>query len=45
MPYSKENLRAWINDPQREKPGAHMPRFIFTSQEVDELTEYLDGLK
>ncbi len=45
MPYSKENLRAWLKDPQQEKPGAHMPRFIFSEDELDQLTEYLDGLK
>lgn len=45
MEYSKANLRAWLNDPQQEKPGAHMPRFLFTEQELDQLTEYLDGMK
>lgn len=45
LPYSKDNLRAWLNDPQALKPGAHMPRFIFSEEELDQLTEYLDGLK
>jgi cytochrome c oxidase subunit 2 len=45
MEYSKENLKKWLHDPQAEKPGAHMPRFIFTEAELDELTDYLDGLK
>jgi cytochrome c oxidase subunit 2 len=43
--YSKDNLRKWLNDPQAEKPGAHMPRFIFDQDQLDQLTEYLDGLK
>jgi cytochrome c oxidase subunit 2 len=43
--YSKENLRRWLNDPQAEKPGAHMPRFIFDAGQLEALTEYLDGLK
>lgn len=45
MKYSRENLKKWLHDPQAEKPGAHMPRFIFTETELDELTDYLDGLK
>ena len=45
MDYSKANLRAWLNDPQQEKPGAHMPRFLFSETELDQLTEYLDGMK
>ena len=45
MDYSKENLRKWLHDPQAVKPGAHMPRFIFTEAELDDLTDYLDGLK
>jgi cytochrome c oxidase subunit II len=43
--YSKENLKAWLRDPQAVKPGAHMPRFIFSESELDDLTDYLDGLK
>ena len=43
--YSRENLKAWLNDPQALKPGAHMPRFIFSEPELEALTEYLDGLK
>ncbi len=43
--YSKENLKAWLSDPQAVKPGAHMPRFIFSEKELDDLTDYLDGLK
>lgn len=43
--YSRENLKAWLRDPQALKPGAHMPRFIFSEPELDALTDYLDGLK
>jgi len=45
LPYSKENLRRWLHDPQAEKPGAHMPKFLLDGQELDHLTEYLGGLK
>ena len=45
VPYSRENLKSWLDDPQAVKPGAHMPRFIFSDTELDELTDYLDGLK
>lgn len=45
MDYSKDNLHRWLRDPQSVKQGAYMPRFIFTKQELDDLVNYLDGLK
>ena len=40
-----ENLGRWLDDPQKIKPGAHMPDFIFTSQEVEALVAYLESLE
>ena len=42
---NEENLRAWLHDPQNVKPGAKMPNFIFSDQEVDALVEYINNLK
>ena len=40
-----ENLAKWISDPQAYKPGAHMPDFNFTPQQVHNLVAYLETLK
>lgn len=40
-----ENLRKWISDPQKYKPGSHMPDFNFTPAQVKELVAYLETLK
>jgi cytochrome c oxidase subunit II len=41
-----ENLRAWIVDPQRIKPGALMPGYPSLSEEdLAALVDYLEGLK
>lgn len=45
MPMSKENLHAWISDPQTVKPDAKMPDFIFSSDSVDAIVHYLTQLK
>jgi cytochrome c oxidase subunit II len=42
---SPDNLRAWIRDPQRFKPGAQMPALRLTSAQVAKLAAYLEGLK
>jgi cytochrome c oxidase subunit II len=39
------NMRRWLKDPQHIKPGALMPDFNFTDQELDELAEYLNTLR
>ncbi|AVR46622.1 cytochrome c oxidase subunit II [Christiangramia fulva] len=39
------NLKAWLRDPQQLKPGAHMPNFALTTEEVNALTHYLQNLK
>ncbi len=40
-----KNLKAWLRDPQEVKPGAHMPNFALTSEEINALTHYLQSLK
>lgn len=42
---NKENLYNWLSDPQKVKPGAHMPRFIFGKDSIRALTAYLAQLK
>jgi len=42
---SPANLAAWLSDPQAVKPGVHMPDFELTSDQVRELTAYLETLK
>ena len=45
MDNTPENITKWITDPQKVKPGAHMPRFIFTADSIKVLTAYLTSLK
>jgi cytochrome c oxidase subunit 2 len=40
-----DNLRRWLHNPQEVKPGAEMPNFEFTDQQVNELTAYLETLR
>ncbi|TQR17853.1 cytochrome c oxidase subunit II [Psychrobacillus vulpis] len=51
MDHDKENLKAWINDPQSYKPGNVMPQpeainngDKFSEEQLDALAEYLMGL-
>jgi cytochrome c oxidase subunit II len=39
------NLRRWLADPQRVKPGVKMPDFKFTDEQVTELVDYFETLK
>ncbi|WP_309936515.1 cytochrome c oxidase subunit II [Aureibacter tunicatorum] len=39
------SLKDWLRDPQKVKPGAHMPDFLFTEEELNALTAYLYNLK
>ena len=45
MKNNDHNLKRWLTDPQKVKPGARMPNFILTKAEVNELAEYLEELK
>lgn len=39
------NVNTWLTDPQKVKPGAHMPRFIFGEDSVKAISAYLSQLK
>lgn len=39
------NMRAWLADPQRYKPGALMPRVALGDADLDALAAYLESLK
>ncbi|HVV05938.1 MAG TPA: cytochrome c oxidase subunit II [Puia sp.] len=39
------NLSAWLSDPQKVKPGAYMPRFIFGKDTIQAIVAYLENLK
>ncbi|HET9366807.1 MAG TPA: cytochrome c oxidase subunit II [Candidatus Udaeobacter sp.] len=39
------NMRLWLKSPQHIKPGALMPDFTFTDQQLDQLAEYLSSLQ
>lgn len=42
---NEENLRAWLADPPAVKPGAKMPDYGLTSDEIDALVAYLMSLE
>lgn len=42
---TRENLRAWVNDPQNPKPGCFMPSMKLTDPELDQVVSYLQSLK
>ena len=39
------NLERWLSDPQTVKPGIHMQNFEMTSDQVRELTAFLETLR
>jgi cytochrome c oxidase subunit 2 len=39
-----DDLRAWLANPQAEKPGAQMPNLNLTEQDIDALVAYLRTL-
>ena len=39
-----ENLAAWLRDPPAVKPGAKMPDYGLTEDQIEALIEYLRGL-
>ncbi|MBP2312157.1 cytochrome c oxidase subunit II [Azospirillum soli] len=45
LPYNRGNLAAWIADPQRIKPGNHMPLVGVPPPDLQALVAYLDSLK
>ena len=40
-----ENLRRWLANPQRVKPGVKMPDFKFSDEQVTHLVDYLETLQ
>jgi cytochrome c oxidase subunit II len=42
---TRENLRAWIQNPDSMKPGSLMPAMNLTDQQLDALTAYLETLR
>jgi cytochrome c oxidase subunit 2 len=40
-----ESVRLWLADPQKIKPGCHMPNFELTTNELNALTAYLETTK
>jgi cytochrome c oxidase subunit 2 len=42
---TRENLRQWIVDPQKAKPGCLMPAFGLSESEVDSIVDYLETLR
>jgi cytochrome c oxidase subunit 2 len=45
MKNNEKNLSEWISHPQKIKPGAHMPDFIFSKDNVNAIVHYLSQLK
>jgi cytochrome c oxidase subunit 2 len=45
LPSDTANMRAWLADPQRFKPGSLMPRVPLSDSELDALASYLVSLK
>jgi len=45
LPTTRGSLAAWITDPQRIKPGVHMPLVPLEPDQVNPLASYLEGLK
>jgi cytochrome c oxidase subunit 2 len=42
---NEENLRRWVDDPQKIKPGCLMPSFGLSPQQVNDIVAYLRTLK
>lgn len=45
MPNNRENLEAWIIDPQAHKPGNRMPETTLSEDDLQALLAYLEHLK
>ena len=39
------NMHSWLKNPQHIKPGALMPDFSFSDEQLDQLSEYLSTLR
>ena len=45
LPNDAAHLAAWIQDPQRFKPGVNMPSHPFAAEDLQALAAYLDSLR
>jgi cytochrome c oxidase subunit 2 len=45
LPNTPRNLADWILDPQRVKPGAHMPATTLATADLQAMLSYLEGLQ
>jgi cytochrome c oxidase subunit 2 len=45
VPNTPENLRSWIENPQRTKPGCLMPGFGLSDRQRDDIVAYLLTLR
>ena len=45
MSNNSENMKRWLRNPQNIKMGAHMPDFMLSDKEINDLEIYLEGLK
>jgi cytochrome c oxidase subunit 2 len=45
LPMSRDNLLAWIDDPQRFKPGVRMPSVGLQREDLNAVVAYLEGLR
>lgn len=45
LPNTPANLAKWINNTQTIKPGVRMPELDMLASEIDDVTNYLEGLK
>jgi cytochrome c oxidase subunit 2 len=43
--YSEKYLERWLNEPQQQKPTAHMPKIELTEAEMRALAGYLASLR
>ncbi len=42
---TRENLKKWLEDPQKVKKGSNMPDFLMSDEEINALTDYLEQLR
>jgi cytochrome c oxidase subunit 2 len=45
IPDDRSHLRAWLQNPQRVKPGTKMPKLPLSPRDLDALVSYLESLK
>jgi mono/diheme cytochrome c family protein len=43
--YPESYLRGWLREPQKQKPGAHMPKIQMSEPDARALAAYLASLK